>query len=119
MLRPAKETCRQPCKCTSPDSNSTPASDCDATFQPSFKRLERHFDHVTNVYVTLKPGRQAQLAEATVHVSGRQLHADAAGSGMHAAIDALVDKLDRQIKRHKEKLCDHHRDEKGHKRYGG
>ena len=38
---------------------------------------------------------------------------------MHAAIDALVDKLDRQIKRHKEKLSDHHRDEKGHKRFGG
>ena len=83
------------------------------------QRLERHFDHVTNVHVTLKPGRQSQCAEATVHVSGRQLHADAAGTGMHAAIDALVDKLDRQIKRHKEKLSDHHRDEKGHKRFSG
>ena len=83
------------------------------------QRLERHFDHVTSVYVTLKPGRQSQCAEATVHVSGRQLYADAAGSGMHAAIDALVDKLDRQIKRHKEKLSDHHRDGKGRRRYGG
>lgn len=77
------------------------------------QRLERHFDHVTNVYVTLKPGKLSQCVEATVHVSGRQLHADASGEGMHAAVDALVDKLDRQIKRHKEKLCDHHRDERG------
>ena len=79
------------------------------------QKLERHFDHVTNVYVTLKPGNRSQCAEATVHVSGRQLHADAAGTGMHAAVDALVDKLDRQIKRHKEKLGDHHRDVKGHR----
>ena len=82
------------------------------------KRLERHFDHVTNVHVTLKPGKQSQCAEATVHVSGRQLHADATGARMHAAVDVLVDKLDRQIKRHKEKLSDHHRDEKGRKGYG-
>ena len=79
------------------------------------QKLERHFDHVTNVYVTLKPGNRSQCAEATVNVSGRQLHADAAGTGMHAAVDALVDKLDRQIKRHKEKLSDHHRDMKGHR----
>ena len=79
------------------------------------QKLERHFDHVTNVYVTLKPGNRSQCAEATVHVSGRQLHADATGTGMHAAVDALVDKLDRQIKRHKEKLSDHHRDVKGHR----
>ena len=83
------------------------------------QRLERHFDHVTNVYVTLRPGKQSHSAEATVHVSGRQLHADATGTGMHAAIDTLVDKLDRQIKRHKEKLSDHHRDEKCHRKHGG
>ena len=82
------------------------------------QRLERHFDHVTNVYVTLKSEKQSQCAEATVHVSGAQLHADAAGAGMHAAIDALVDKLDRQIKRHKEKRSDHHRDERGLKGHG-
>lgn len=79
------------------------------------QRLARHFDHVTNVHVVLKSDRQLRCAEATLHVSGRHLHADAFGSGMHAAIDALVDKLDRQIIRHKEKLADHHRHEGGRK----
>ena len=76
------------------------------------QRLERHFDHVTNVHVVLKVEKARQKAEATVHVSGSSLYAFAEEDDMHAAIDALVDKLDRQIKRHKEKLTDHHGKEK-------
>lgn len=83
------------------------------------QRLERHSDHVTHVHVVLKSGRQSRYAEATLHVSGRHLYADASGSGMHAAIDALIDKLDRQLLRHKEKLADHHRHEGGRKGQGG
>ena len=72
-------------------------------------RLERHFDHVTNVHVVLSVERERRRAEATVHVTGRELFADAVEEDMYAAIDALVDKLDRQIKRYKEKTTDHHR----------
>ena len=54
-----------------------------------------------------------QKAEATVHVSGGSLHAEAVEGDMYAAIDALADKLDRQIKRHKEKLTSHHEKEGG------
>lgn len=75
------------------------------------QRLERHFDHVTNVNVVLIVEKQSQRAEASVNVSRGQLFADAAGGDMYAAIDALVDKLDRQILKHKEKLTDHHRGE--------
>ena len=77
------------------------------------QRLERHFDHVTNVHVVLKTEKKTRRAEATVHVAGGQLYADAQGPDMRAAIDSLVDKLDRQIRRHKERLTDHHRDEGG------
>ena len=72
-------------------------------------KLERHFDHVTNVNVVLKVEKQMQRAEASVNVSKGQLFADASGEDMYAAIDALIDKLDRQILKHKEKLTDHHR----------
>ena len=72
------------------------------------KRLEKHFDHVTNAHVVLTVEKPGQKAEATVHVSGGSLYADAVDGDMYAAIDALVDKLDRQIKRHKEKLSNHH-----------
>ncbi|MDM8544871.1 ribosome hibernation-promoting factor, HPF/YfiA family [Candidatus Venteria ishoeyi] len=74
------------------------------------KRLERHFDHVTNVHVVLTVEKLDQKAEATLHVSGGgNLFADASHEDMYAAIDALTDKLDRQIKKHKEKIQDHHR----------
>ena len=72
-------------------------------------RLERHFDHVTNVNVVLTVEKAARRAEASVNVSKAQLHADATSDDMYAAIDALVDKLDRQIIKHKEKLTRHHR----------
>jgi putative sigma-54 modulation protein len=74
-----------------------------------FAKLERHFDHVTNVHVILSLEKQRQKAEATMHVSGGNIFADAESEDMYAAIDALTDKLDRQIVKHKEKLTDHHR----------
>ena len=49
-----------------------------------------------------------QKAEATLHVSGCVIHADATEEDMYAAIDLLADKLDRCIKKHKEKRTDHH-----------
>ena len=70
-------------------------------------RLERHFDHVTNVHVILSVEKKNQKAEATVHIAGADVFADAVRDDMYAAIDALVDKLDRQVLRHKEKLKSH------------
>ncbi len=72
-------------------------------------RLERHFDHVTNVNVVLSVAKQTQRADASVNVAKAQLHANAVGEDMYAAIDALIDKLDRQILRHKGKLGNHRR----------
>lgn len=72
------------------------------------ERLERHFDHVTDVHCILTVEKLRHKAEATVHVSGSTLFADAVADDMYAAIDALADKLDRQVKKHKEKLTDHH-----------
>lgn len=73
------------------------------------EKLERHFENVTNIHVVLSVEKQRQKAEATIHVSRGNLFADAEHEDMYAAIDALTDKLDRQIKKHKEKLKDHHR----------
>ncbi|MDJ0929264.1 MAG: ribosome-associated translation inhibitor RaiA [Gammaproteobacteria bacterium] len=72
------------------------------------ERLERHFDQVTDVHCILTVEKLRHKAEATVHVSGSTMFADAVEDDMYAAIDALVDKLDRQIKKYKEKLTDHH-----------
>ena len=75
------------------------------------ERLEKHFDHVNNVHVILSVEKQRQKSEATVNVNGASLFADSTEEDMYAAIDSMADKLDRQIKKHKEKLKDHHRSE--------
>lgn len=73
------------------------------------ERLERHFDQVIDAHVILSVEKLRQKAEATLYISGGNIHADAVEEDMYAAIDALVDKLDRQVKRYKEKITDHHR----------
>jgi putative sigma-54 modulation protein len=75
--------------------------------QTKIERLERHFDSVTNVHVVLSVEKLQQKAEATMHMSGADVFADSVHEDMYAAIDGLVDKLDRQIKKHKEKLKEH------------
>jgi len=72
-------------------------------------KVERHIDTVTNVHVILSVEKLRQKAEATIHINGANLFADAEDENMYAAIDALIDKLDRQVKKHKEKRSDHHR----------
>jgi ribosome hibernation promoting factor len=71
-------------------------------------KLERHFDHMTDIHCILTVEKLVHKAEATVYVGGGTIHADSTEDDMYAAIDMLVDKLDRQVKKHKEKLTDHH-----------
>ena len=67
-------------------------------------RLERHYDNITNLHVVLSVEKLDQRAEATAHVSGADLFADATSGDLYAAIDMLADKLDRQLVKHKEKI---------------
>ena len=76
-------------------------------------KLERHFENMTQVNVVLTVEKQQQRAEASVSVAKGHLFADATTENMYAAIDALIDKLDRQLIKHKEKITDHHRSEGG------
>ncbi len=78
-----------------------------------FQRLERHFEHINNTHVILSVEKERQKAEATVHVNRGNLFAEDEQEDMYAAIDGLVDKLDRQLKKHKEKLTDHRRGDSG------
>ncbi|SCN47717.1 ribosome hibernation-promoting factor, HPF/YfiA family [methanotrophic endosymbiont of Bathymodiolus puteoserpentis (Logatchev)] len=67
-------------------------------------KLKRHFDNVTDVHVILTVEKLEQKAEATVQISGATLFADDVQDNMYTAIDNMVDKLDRQIIKHKEKI---------------
>lgn len=71
-------------------------------------RLERHFDLVSDVHCILSVEKLRHKAEAKVNVSGSTIFAETTDEDMYAAIDGLVDKLDRQVRKHKEKMVDHH-----------
>ena len=72
-----------------------------------FERLERHFDHINNVHVILEVNKVRQIAEAKLNVNGGEIFANSESQKMYAAIDDLVDKLDRQVIKHKEKMIRH------------
>ena len=72
-----------------------------------FNKLERHFDNINNVHVVLNVEKVNRIAEAKMHLNGGEVFATSEHEDMYAAIDALVDKLDRQVKKHKEKLKAH------------
>ncbi len=71
-----------------------------------------HFDRVTGVNVILSVEKLKQKAEVTVHVPGKDIFVESAEDDLYAAIDAMFDKLDRQVQKHKQKLQDHHRGDK-------
>lgn len=72
-----------------------------------FARLERHSDRIMDAHVILQVEKLVQKAEATVNLQGGSVFAEENHEDMYAAIDGLVDKLDRQIVKHKEKNQNH------------
>lgn len=75
--------------------------------QAKMDRVLRHFDHVTSTHVILSVEKLRQKAEVTVQVRGKSIFVEAQDENLYASIDALADKLDRQVVKHKEKQSDH------------
>ncbi|MDP1602821.1 MAG: ribosome-associated translation inhibitor RaiA [Legionella sp.] len=76
--------------------------------EDKFGKLERHFDKITAINVVFNVEKLVQIAEATILITKGDLHARAESENMYTAIDELMDKLDRQLIKHKEKLREHH-----------
>ena len=72
------------------------------------ERVERHFENIIDANVVLTVEKDRHKAEATLHARGANLHAEAEAENMYTAIDKLIDKLDRQTCKYKEKHTDHH-----------
>ncbi len=75
-------------------------------------RITRHFDQVVDVKVLLsienqKEKERRQRAECNIHVKGNDMFAESAHEDLYAAVDDLMDKLDRQVVRHKDKVQNH------------
>ena len=79
-------------------------------------RVTRHFDDVIDVNVVMSVDKLRHKVEVNLHARGKDIHVEAVEPDMYAAIDALADKLDRQVVRHKEKLAVHRHDGAGIKR---
>lgn len=70
------------------------------------ERVKRHFDHVIDAHVILSVDKLRQKAEVTLHVRGKDIHCECEEQDLYAAIDLLVDKLDRQVIKYKDKRFD-------------
>lgn len=82
-------------------------------------RITHHFDHVADVNVILTVEKLVHRVEASVHVRGKDIFCESGDVDMYAAVDALVDKLDRAIIKHKEKSLQHRHDGAPLKRRAG
>ncbi|MGZ8272331.1 MAG: ribosome hibernation-promoting factor, HPF/YfiA family [Burkholderiaceae bacterium] len=71
------------------------------------ERIERHFDQVIDATVQLTVEKLHQRAEITLRLRGNNIHVESVESDMYAAVDTLVDKLDRQVLRHKDRVKGH------------
>ena len=75
-------------------------------------KITRHYDKVVDVKVILtvekqKEKERRQRAECNIHVKGNDMHAQSAHKDLYAAVDELVQKLDRQVVRHKDRIQSH------------
>ncbi|MFA5372498.1 MAG: ribosome-associated translation inhibitor RaiA [Sideroxydans sp.] len=77
------------------------------------EKVKRHFDNVIDVNVILSVDKLVQKAEATIHISGKNIFAEAEDSNLYVAIDTLIASLDRQILKHKEKFEARRHDQSG------
>ena len=80
-------------------------------------KIGRHFDLVSDVQCILTVEKLRHKAEATAKVNGGSIYCDHTEEDMYAAIDGLVDKLERRVRKYKEKLVDHHARDKHKTRY--
>ncbi|RFC32518.1 MAG: putative sigma-54 modulation protein [Candidatus Nitrotoga sp. SPKER] len=76
-------------------------------------KIERHFDNMIDVNVILSVEKLKQKAEANVHLSGKTIFVESDDTNLYVAIDNLIEKLDRQIIKHKEKHAARRHDDSG------
>ena len=72
------------------------------------ERLQKHFERIISIDLTFNVEKLDQIVKAHIHTPGANFNANSKAEDIYSAIDLLVDKLDRQIKKHREKETGHH-----------
>ncbi|MFL6671759.1 MAG: ribosome hibernation-promoting factor, HPF/YfiA family [Massilia sp.] len=80
--------------------------------QNKLERITRHFDQVIDSHVilaidNLTEKEKRQKAEINLQVSGKMMHVESAAQDLYAAIDMLMDRLDRQVLKYKSMVQNH------------
>ena len=80
--------------------------------QSKLERIRRHFDQVIDIAVVLTVDKlrekdKCHKADINLHIAGRDIHVESMAHDLYAAIDLLIDKLDRQVIKHKDKIQSH------------
>ena len=75
--------------------------------QEKMEKLTRHFEKIISIDITFEVEKIRQIAKASVHIAGKVLHADSEAEDMYKAVDGLIDKLDRQLKDHRNQQTQH------------
>lgn len=75
--------------------------------QTKIGRVIRHFDHVIDIQVMLSVEPLKHRAEITMRIRGKDIHCEALEENLYAAIDVLVDKVDRKVVQHKNRTQNH------------
>ena len=76
--------------------------------EKKFERIQRHFDNdITSTHVTFSVEKLNNIAEITIHIAGAEMHARAEAEDMYKAIDLMINKLHKQVMKHKEKKDNH------------
>lgn len=77
------------------------------------ERTTNHVDGVISTAVTLSVEKLKQKAEVDLHLAGKSIHVEAQSEDLYAAIDLVMDKLDRVLLKHKEIATDHRKTASG------
>lgn len=74
--------------------------------QTRLNKVSRYFDHIITANVTLSTERNWHIAEVTVFGKGVDMRGEERSKDMYHSIDAVVEKLERQVKKVKGKVID-------------
>ena len=71
--------------------------------------LQKFIHQDTEAHLTLKVEKVSQIAELSFHCDGADFRASGKSDSLYSAIDSLVDSISQQLRKHKEKLVQHHK----------